>query len=408
MKGTRQAKEEEPQKTSPTPDGWPEPLSAAAMRGLIGDIISTIGPESESDPAALALGVLAAFGNAIGFRPHFTVERTRHQLNLYTVYVGQTAKARKGTAWDHIATTFGQVDPEWAKNQIQSGLSSGEGLIAALAGAADRRLLFVEDEFTSVLRVMSRSRSTLSTTLRRAWDGKSLQIVTRANPVLVQGGHISLMGHTTIDDLERYLGVTDIVNGFANRVLWVCTRRSKLLPFGGRVSEADMARIVKRVKSALKFAMRAGEIGFSEKAARLWSTKYAELTADRPRLVGAATSRAEAQTRRVATIYALMDESGEVLIQHLKAALEVWRYCQQSAEYIFGRRQRKTIENEIVEMLRRANKKGVTRTEISNAFSRHRNSHEITAVLERLKTSGYAKRRNVDTDGRPAERWFLA
>lgn len=388
MKQEKQKIDEDVQRRPPTPAGWPKPLGPAALIGLLGEAISTIEPATESDPAALALSMLTAFGNAAGSKAGFTVERTRHGVNLYTVCVGQSAKARKGTAWDNIATIFGVVDRGWAQNQLQSGLSSGEGLTAAIEGAADKRLLFVEEEFTSVLRVMSRQRNTLSTTLRRAWDCKSLQIATKANPILVKGAHISLMGHTTIDDLERFLGVTDIVNGFANRVLWVCTRRSKLLPFGGRVPEADLERIVKRVKSALKFAVRAVEIGFSEKAARLWSTNYAELTADRPGLVGAATSRAEAQTRRIATIYALMDESEEVRTQHLKAALEIWRYCQQSAQFIFGRRQPKTIDNEILEMLRRAKNKGVSRTEISAAFSRHRNSYEISTVLERLKQSG--------------------
>ena len=406
MKNNQQAKEAEPQGKSPTPDGWPDPLGPKAMQGVIGDLVSTIGPQSESDPVALAMCMLNAFGNACGSNPKFTVERTRHGTNLYTVIVGQTAKGRKGTASDNITTIFQKVDPDWTENRIQSGLSTGEGLIAALDGVADSRLLFMEDEFSSVLRRMERSQNTLSTTLRRSWDGKTLQIATKANPILVKGAHISMIGHTTMDDLERYLGVTDIVNGFSNRVLWCCAKRARLLPFGGHVSDIQLQKLARRIKSALKFAARPREVEFSSKAATLWSQEYEELSADVPGLVGAATSRAEAQTRRIATIYALMDESEEVRILHLKAALEIWRYCQQSAQFIFGRRQPKTIENEIVELLRRAKEKGVSRTEISAAFSRHRNRYEISTVLERLKNSGCAKPRKVDTDGRPAERWF--
>jgi hypothetical protein len=335
------------------------------------------------------------------------VERTEHRLNLFTIFVGQTSKARKGTASDNIVATFDLVDPEWVRKQLQSGLSSGEGLIEAVASSSDKKLMFLEDEFSAVLRVMARPRNTLSTTLRRAWDGKPLQIATRANPVFVQNGHISLMGHTTIADLERFLHVTDIVNGFANRALWVCTKRSKLLPFGGRVSETDMSYIVKRIQRAIKFASRFREIGFSPRAAKLWSEKYAELSADRVGLVGAATSRAEAQTRRIAAIYALMDEFEQVCIQHLKAALEVWRYCQESAEFIFGRRRSTTIEDEIVELLRGAKKGGVSRTDISAAFSRHRNSYDISVALERLKNLGWAKSQKMKTDGRSTERWFL-
>jgi dTDP-D-glucose 4,6-dehydratase len=102
-----------------------------------------------------------------------------------------------------------------------------------------------------------------------------------------------------------------------------------------------------------------------------------------------------------------MDEFEQVCIQHLKAALEVWRYCQESAEFIFGRRRSTTIEDEIVELLRGAKKGGVSRTDISAAFSRHRNSYDISVALERLKNLGWAKSQKMKTDGRSTERWFL-
>ncbi len=376
------------------------------MQGAIGEFVSIVGPQTEADPAVLVTGVLTGFGNAAGGECGFTIEGTQHGTNLFTVFVGETSKARKGTGSDNILKLFKSIDPEWAETQVQTGLSSGEGLIAAAAGTADQRLLFIEDEFTALLRVMSRPRNILSTTLRRGFDHKNLQIATKTNPILVTGAHISLIGHSTLYDLERFLDVCDVVNGFANRILWVLTRRSKMLPFGGSVSASDTKRIAKRIKSALRFAARAGDVGFSRKAAELWVQKYPELTADRDGLVGAATSRAEALTRRVATVYALMDESETVLVQHLRAALEVWRYCDESARLIFGRRQRTTLQNQIAKMIQRGNKKGVTRTEISAAFNRHRSSSEISDALERLKESGLIKPRKIKTDGRPTESWF--
>ena len=65
--------------------------------------------------------------------------------------------------------------------RILTGLSSGEGLIWAVrdpngqdAGVADRRLLVIEPEFVSVLKAVGREISTLSPTLRSAWDGRPL------------------------------------------------------------------------------------------------------------------------------------------------------------------------------------------------------------------------------------------
>jgi hypothetical protein len=50
-------------------------------------------------------------------------------------------------------------------------------------------------------------------------------------------------------------------------------------------------------------------------------------------MLGAVTARAEAQ---LALIYAVLDGAALIARPHLEAALEVWRYCDESAAYIFG------------------------------------------------------------------------
>ena len=60
------------------------------------------------------------------------------------------------------------------------------------------------------------------------------------------------------------------------------------------------------------------------------------LTDDRPGLLGAITGRAEAQVLRLSCLYALMDQSAVVTRQHLTAAIALWDYAAQSAQYLFG------------------------------------------------------------------------
>ena len=48
---------------------WPV-LPCAALHGLAGDVVRTIGPHSEADPAAILIQTLAAVGNIIGPQPH--------------------------------------------------------------------------------------------------------------------------------------------------------------------------------------------------------------------------------------------------------------------------------------------------------------------------------------------------
>jgi len=104
-------------------------LEPQALYGLAGDTVRTIGPYSESDPAALLLNTLTAFGNIINCSAHAMVNHDEHPGRLFVVQVGPTAKGRKGTGWSPIKYLFSMIDGEWSKNRIKTGLSTGEGLI---------------------------------------------------------------------------------------------------------------------------------------------------------------------------------------------------------------------------------------------------------------------------------------
>ena len=96
----------EPAPPSGRSSQWPEPLEDAAFHGLAGEFTRLIEPHTEADPAALLFQLLVGIGNAVGRGPHFMAEADRHTLNLFTVLVGETAKARKGLSWSYIPRLF--------------------------------------------------------------------------------------------------------------------------------------------------------------------------------------------------------------------------------------------------------------------------------------------------------------
>jgi hypothetical protein len=411
---------------------WPDPLQAEAFEGLAGDFVRAIEPHSEADPAALLFQFLAAFGNAIGRRPHFLAEADRHSTNLFVAVVGTTSKARKGSSWSHIKQMGEGVDAQWAGERILQGLSSGEGLIWAVRdpiakrepirksgkvvgyetviadhGVEDKRLLIVEPEFASVLRNLTRDGNTLSPTLRQAWDTGSLRNLTKNSPGTATGAHISVIGHITRDELRRYLNSTEVGNGFANRYLWVCARRSKALPDGGQVDATEFLALVDRLSAVLKYARQVGRLQRSKKARHLWYEVYEELSEGKPGLLGAVTSRAEAQVMRVASIYALLDSAKVIKRLHLKAALAVWKYAEQSARFIFGDSLGDPVADELAKALRKS-AHGLTRTEIRDLFGRNRQASEIERALSVLVENGLAQCEVEDNAerGRPSERWF--
>src|SRR5215471_18219961 len=107
---------------------WPV-MEQQAFYGLAGLVVRTIEPHSEADPNALLLQFLAGFGNAAGTSPYYLVEGDKHRAKLYVVMSGATSKGRKGTSLGRTRQVMRIADLAWETNHIQSGLSSGEGLI---------------------------------------------------------------------------------------------------------------------------------------------------------------------------------------------------------------------------------------------------------------------------------------
>ena len=397
---------------------WPEPLAEEAFHGLAGEVVRAIEPHTEGDSAALLTNFLVAFGNSIGRGQHARAEADRHSCNLNIVQVGETSKGRKGSALGHIRELFNRVDPVWTEQRIASGLSSGEGLIWEVRdpiektvkgevtvvdeGITDKRLLVCEAEFSAPLRVMAREGNTLSATIRQAWDSGVLRILTKNSPAKATGAHISILGHVTKAELLRYLNDIEAGNGFANRFLWVCVKRARVLPEGGGCPSYQ--EIVPKLKTTIDRARNIGELKRDAKARGLWAEIYPELSEGKPGLLGAVTARAEAQVLRLSVIYAVLDGAGEIRPAHLMAALAVWDYCEASARYIFGDALGDSVADRIQGALRQS-PEGLSRTNIYQLFSKHTSAARIEQALGLLQTTGRVRYEVRKTEGRPVEVW---
>lgn len=412
---------------------WPAPMSRAAYVGIVGDIVDVLAPQTEADPAALLIQLLAMFGDVIGRSAHFRVEADTHYLALFVVLVGKTAKGRKGVSEGRARHFFGSIDEQWITQCQASGLSSGEGLIAAIRdpvekqqpirerkrivgyetviedhGVPDKRLYVSESEFASTLKVMMREGNTLSPVLRNAWDGKTLRTLTKTSPLRATGPHVAVVGNITQHEVRRYLDATESANGFGNRFLWVCVQRSQYLPDGGVFVAVDA--LIDRLRARVAHARECRELRRDAEAKRLWHRVYHQLSTGRPGLLGALTARAEAQVMRLACLYALGDGSHVVRVPHLEAALEVWRYCFDSAAYIFGDSLGDPEADRLLAALKAAGGTGLTRSEIIvDVFQKHLSATRLSHIMAVLQEAALAVcRRDESRGGRPAERWLYA
>jgi integrase len=138
----------------------------------------------------------------------------------------------------------------WASRcLLPGGLASGEGLIWAVRdpiekkvkpkegkrqdqeitkivdeGVEDKRLLVLETEFASPLRVIRRETNTLSAVIRRAWDKGDLNNQTKQSPARATGAHISLPSAALNSRSSSSRVMWPIVPSSRSRLLNVCLR----------------------------------------------------------------------------------------------------------------------------------------------------------------------------------------
>lgn len=406
---------------------WPV-LATPAYHGLAGEVVARLLPHTESDPVALLMQYLVSFGNAIGRQPYYLVEQDQHFANLFTVLVGQTSKSRKGTSAGRIRTIFNIADPNWIHECVKGGMSSGEGVISAIRdpvyamrkgvlelidpGISDKRLLLDEREFFQALAVLKREGSILSRVIRDAWDCcERLATLTKQSPTHATQPFISIIGHITADELRQALDHTSMANGYANRFLFACVRRSKLLPHGGALDAKDSGLLGAKTLEAMTVAHALGRVTMTEAAAQWWEAAYPKLSEGLPGLLGAITDRGEAQSIRLALLYALLDQANQIDVVHLEAASALWNFCVASARYIFGDLIGDPVADTILRTLRKVGNAGMTRNDIVNLFGRNLPSNKIDPALAALLAAGRARKEQIRpgrSGGRPAEIWYAA
>ena len=393
------------------PAGWPAPPAAPAWSGTAGAIAVTIAPHTEADPVAILAQTLAGAGAIIGRGAWIDIEATRHHPHEFVVLVGESARARKGSSWDHVARVLAHADPSLA-GRTRTGLSTGEGLIWAARdphgadpGCADGRILVVEPEFVSVLKATARDISTLSPVLRAAWDGRPLAILTRTAPARASHAHITIIGHITAAELAHHLNAIEAANGFLNRFVFIACRRQRLLPHGGIPDPLAGTGLAERLAANLAACRRAGRIDLDPVASVEWADIYCRL-AEQPDhgITASLQARAEAHVLRLAMLYALCDGSATITVAHLRSGLALWHYAAASITRATNTSLGDPLAQRIHAALR-SSADGLTRTQLRDLFNRNHPASRVDAALEHLAQTGKAHRHRRPTAGRPVEIW---
>ena len=379
-----EALEPDPEEPEPDePERWPDPPAEAVYHGVAGDLVRAVADGTEADPIALLGTFLAIFG-ALAGHGRYLYQGSAQSANLYIVLVGETGRGRKGTAFSIGRAVFDAALPDW-ETILVPGLGSGEGLIGHLkrSEGTEHRALVLETELGRLLSVMAREGSTLSPTLRDAWDGVPLGRFLAREGSIVTRHHVGCLAHVTPVELRAKLTDTDAANGFGNRFLWPAVRRTRLVPFPVSPGEA-ITPFIEPLHRAIIEAQTPAELHFSAAGADRWEGLYADL-ASRTRygLAGALTGRAEAQLARLALVYALLDRSTAVEPVHLDAAAAFWDYSERSVRHLFGESTGNRLADWVLGHLRREGPPWPTRYELRKESGQH-DASRLAEALELL------------------------
>lgn len=382
---------------------WPQ-LGDTAYHGPLGDVVRALSPETEADPAAILLSLLAAFGSAV-LQPHVRISASDHQARLFVAIVGDTASGAKGESWSTVEAVMKYADPDWPRDSMVGGFASGEALIANLADEeAGPGRLVVEREFATLIARALRVGSILSPILRAAWDGSPLENRRAQTAVVARDHHIGVVAHITPDELRRVLRSSEISNGFANRFLYGLVRRGTVMPFGGDLPSSRLSDLGATVAAALERARPLGSLEFSDDAREEW-IDFVDQVTRRPLsgLIGDLTARSRPQTLRLALIYAAADGSQLITPDHIRAATAVWRFSDASVRVIFDTQTGDPLADRLLILISTAGNDGLSLSEQRSKLGHNHSSGDLRYAGDLLVNLGVAERDKRKSAGRPSD-----
>jgi len=394
-------------------------LRDEAYYGVAGDLVREVSPLTEADPAALLIQFLAGIGTVFGRGPHFVVSSTRHGCNLFACVVAPTGDG-KGLGMDIVTHVLTLADASF-RERILTSFPSGESIPWNVRGdmvkrernrspkqgepeffehvepgVSDHRLLIRYSEFAECLQAMKKQDNTLSQVLRNAFDGSDLSTNGKTSACRADIHHIGFLAGITKTECKELMTTSLLSNGFVNRYIWIVSKSTRDIANPPPLTVPDS--ILERIRDAVAFAEKERVMEFDEQAERAYQVVYPVLKNRPENYVGQATSRARVQVRRMAMVFAVLDCSFAIRIEHLRAALAVWQFAEESASYLFG----SSIRDEDSALLGFIHDKGgkVTRTEVYvEHFQKNKASRYLDEARDRLKKTG-----SIDvSDERPGD-----
>ena len=400
--------------------------------GILGDITKETSPKLEPHPVGILLSLMTWVSSFLNKPVVKVTAGAEHHLNLFTVLVGYSSNARKGTSTWVATELFKEMYPDWYSDHLADGVKTAEGLINLFSDgipipdtdppeftekgflAHDKRALWLATEYSMVLRnMLGEKGSTIPDVVNQLFDGERIRTITKHRSQMATGVHLAFLGHITLDNLERLLNKLELTSGYANRHLWCLTHRIRTIKEETKIYFPALAR---KLKPQLEKASLVSELRFVGRGKEYWFEElYPQLTKSR-RGNAEVLSRAEVHVPKLASLYALFDPNNNpiagIKYEHLLSAKALWDYCEQSCYEIFPLDEEQFDNKDLQALHELMVSKGVTeidQSEVdfidSNFYGNKRKQFE-----KALKKSNLITKKEVpqpNNQGRPKNVYYL-
>jgi hypothetical protein len=404
-----------------------EPQVKDAPFGVLGEFTELTSKYSEAHPMAVLATALTMVGNMMSPYMGYSVGKTWHPPLMYTLIVGPTSEGAKGQSESRCEELMEMIDGGWV-DKITSGLSSGEGLIEAIAdaqptgeystiqskkvahtynkGVADKRMMIFEPELGRLIKVLQRQGNTTMETLIDLWDrgyASKLTIQRRS----VHDARISVVMHSPTVVIQETMSYDWLMNGFGNRFLWIWSKRTHLEPIGYKIPEGSLDPIATDIADAIALLAdrytqrkRPLEVGFTPDGADYWEELYEELSKDKySGVLETAMGRRRSYARRLAMIFAALDFKKRIDIPHLDAAMALIDYNEETLVHLFGDSTGDKMADRIyLNLLEHAS--GLSRTElVTGVLQGNYSKEQIDTAMKKLVERGLVRETKMRRSG---------
>jgi hypothetical protein len=329
----------------PAGTGPPLRLDEAAFLGPLGTLARSAAREAQVAPEAVLVQAYALLGLLAGQDYLVSMGNRRFPLAVSAVLVGESGIAAKGTSAHVVREAFGDLSPLLTFQSV-SGFGSGQMLVSTLSDLPGIQCWWVSEEFVEVLARGRGSESVMSQTLRKVLDHAQAETRARGSGAIVAkaGSYsISLVGHTTPDEISMAIRNVDLTNGLLNRFAWVRIVPPDHKPMSAAVSDSTFDTFRDTVVGGAgpcwvhpvdPIRMRltpdadalVESIRHRERVAAVAGSATASITTRGPSFV----------LRLAGTCALSRGNHTEISVDDVRCADAIWSYCAASTLKIFG------------------------------------------------------------------------